>query len=353
MQVKENPPAVPEQFQGLVSSLIAINNDYCATFRKQAKMLKEYQRKHPTKIVVFKCMDGRIGFPKFTGTPLGFLRNFRNLGGQFNFGWKGLKAAVTDVVQKSHDEGRGSLAIITYHYSKGDSKRGCAGHKCNIDASITGAMAFKRQLKGSYAGLPFSFFPIVVGIETDEEALKFHSGNGEVFDLAQVNEDITSDEMFEKLLSLYTDIPGNVLDDLNPLLMGNIKHIKQIRASDRLLTDLEHGEWIVGAGGATAYDWLHVPNTALLVGQYNPNIERPIKEALGVIRKNWTPGKKFLYMAAASYGGNNYEQLVVPEVKYYARMIHETADKFYPELISDMYRVRGLVNIETQVLKLF
>ncbi|NTV41156.1 MAG: hypothetical protein HGA61_02685 [Candidatus Moranbacteria bacterium] len=352
MTTKENLQ-IPEDFQVLVSNLLEINTNYCEEFRKQARMLKEYQRKHPTRIMVFKCMDGRIAFPTFTETPLGFLRNFRNLGGQFNFGWKGLKAAVTDFVQKSHDEGRGSLGIVTYHYSKGDPKRGCAGHKCNVGASIDGAMAFKRQLRRAYEGLPFGFFPIVVGIETDEEALKLHNGGGDVFDLSQVSADITADAMFEKLLALYRHIPGNILDDLNPLLMGNVRHIKKVRSSERLPANLEHSEWIIGAGGASAYDWLHVPNTALLVGQYNPNIERPIKEALGVVRKNWQPGKKFLYMSAASYGGNNYEQLVKDEVKYYARIILETAQTHYPELISDMFRVRALVDVRTQEMKLF
>lgn len=353
MQVKENLLSVPEQFQGLVSELIQINKDYCHEFRSQAQLLKKYKLEHPTKVMVFKCMDGRIAFPTFTETPLGFLRNFRNLGGQFNLGWKGLKAALTGVVQKSHDEGRGTLAIITYHFSKGDPKRGCAGHKCNVKASIDGAMAFKKQIKEAYNGLPYHFFPIVVGIETDEEALIFHNGNGNLFDLATVDGNITEDEMFGKLLSLYEYIPAAILADLNPILMGNVNHIKKVRSSSRQIADLEHGEWIVGAGGATAYEWLHVPNAAILVGQYNPNIERPIREALGVIRKSWKPGKKFLYMSAASYGGNNYEQLVIPEVKYYARIIRETAEKFHPELIPDMYRVRALVNAETQVMKLF
>jgi hypothetical protein len=355
MQAKKDISSIPEEYRGLVLKLIGINQDYCLEFRKQAQMLNEHVRKHPTKIMVFKCMDGRILFSSFTGTPLGFLRNFRNLGGQFDFGWKGLKAALTSTVQKNHEEGRGCLAIITYHHSKGDNaKRGCAGYKCNVKASIDGAMAFKRQIKDAYRGLPYHIFPIVVGIETDEESLKFHNGNGKFLDLASddIKPSITEDEMFEKLLDLYEHIPGNILADLNPLLMGNVKHVNKIRASNRPITKLEHREWIIGVGGASAYDWLHVPNTALLVGQYNPNIEKPIAEALRVIRSSWEPGKKFLYMSAASYGGNNYEQLVMPEVKYYARSIRETAEKFYPEMLQDMYLVRALVDSYTQEIKI-
>jgi hypothetical protein len=336
--------------------LIEINKDYCHEFRKQAQMLNDYVIKHPTKIMVFKCMDGRILFSSFTETPLGSLRNFRNLGGQFDLGWKGLKAAFTSTVQKNHDEGRGCLAIITYHYSKGDVKRGCAGYKYNIKASIDGAMALKKQIKDAYRGVPYHVFPIVVGIETDLESLIFHNGkvDGKAVsvNLAEMRSNITSEEMFGELLSLYPYIPGNILADLNPLLMGNMRHIERIRTSNRPIADLEHGEWILGVGGASAYDWLHVPNTALLVGQYNPNIEKPISEALHVIRNSWEPGKKFLYMSAASYGGNNYESLVMPEVRYYARSIRETAEKFYPEMLPDMYLVRALVDSYTQEIKI-
>jgi hypothetical protein len=349
---KKDLSTVPEEYIGLVLKLIAINKDYCQEFRKQAQMLNEYLLRHPTQIVVFKCMDGRILFSSFTETPLGSLKNFRNLGGQFNMGWKGLKEALTTTVQKNHDEGRGCLAIVTYHYSKGDPKRGCAGYKYNIKASIEGAMQFKRQIKDAYRELPYHIFPIVVGIETDDESLKFHNGNGEYLDLATVDPDITNDEMFNKLLDLYDVIPGCVLADLNPLLMGNVKHTNRIKASNRPLTDMEHGEWIVGAGGATAYEWLHVPNTALLVGQYNPNIERPISEALHVIRNSWVPGKKFLYMSAASYGRSNHPQLVLPEVRYYSRMIHETCEKFFPEMLKDMYPVKALVDSHTQLIKI-
>lgn len=353
MQAKKDLSVIPAEFIGLVLKLMEINKDYCKEFRRQAQMLNDHVRKHPTKIMVFKCMDGRILFSSFTETPLGSLRNFRNLGGQFDLGWKGLKAALTSTVQRNHEEGRGCLAIITYHHSKGDPKRGCAGYKCNVKASIEGAMAFKKQIRDAYRGLPYHIFPIVVGIETDEESLKFHNGAGKSLDLAcDADPNISEDEMFNKLLDLYDYIPGNILADLSPLLMGNVRHIEKIRSSNRPITELEHGEWIVGVGGASAYDWLHIPNTALLVGQYNPNIEKPIAEALKVIRHNWKPGKKFLYMSAASFGGNNYEQLVMPEVRYYARSIRETAEKFYPELLPDMYLVRALVDSYTQLIKI-
>jgi hypothetical protein len=57
-------------------------------------------------------------------------------------------------------------------------------------------------------------------------------------------------------------------------------------------------------------------------------------------------------MSAASYGSNNHEQLVMPEVRYYARSIRETAEQFFPEMLPDMFLVRALVDSYTQEMRI-
>ena len=57
-----------------------------------------YQSQHPTAIAVLKCMDGRINIPVATGTPIGLLMPFRNLGGRFDLGWPHLGEVVTQYV---------------------------------------------------------------------------------------------------------------------------------------------------------------------------------------------------------------------------------------------------------------
>jgi hypothetical protein len=119
---------------------------------------------------------------------------------------------------------------------------------------------------------------------------------------------------------------------------------------------MDHGEWIVGVGGASAFDFLHVPNTAIIVGQYNPNLGRVIKQALKVIKDHWKEGNKFLALTAASYGktpmGMVYEQHVMEDVRYYNRLIREVAGKHFPELVPHMLPVRVLVDAETQKMKI-
>jgi len=96
---------------------------------------KRYLAEHPTAILVLKCMDGRINIPIATNTPAGIIQPFRNLGGMFNLGWPHLGETLADAVNKSVNRGRRSLIMITYHYSKGSERRGCAGFNYCTDAA--------------------------------------------------------------------------------------------------------------------------------------------------------------------------------------------------------------------------
>ena len=354
---RRNPLFVPVEFQDMVDQLMLINEDYVKRYTSQILELEKYKIQHPTKMLVFKCGDGRLLFAGFCETKLGYLRNFRNIGGKFNFGWKALRDVMTRMVQQAHDEKKGCLAIITYHFSKGDNKhRGCAGHKYDIAASLAGATGFKRQLERAYRGLEHQIIPIVVGIETDEEALIFHNDHDEkVIDVAKLPTEITEEEVFLLLSAQHAEMPLEMRLDLLPLIMGNIRHRAKVIESKRPIVEMEHNEWIIGVGGATAFDFLHVPNTAIIVGQYNPNLEKVIRQALGVIKNHWKPGKKFLSLAAAIYSSDKskhlYEQHAMEDVRYYNRLTREVAQEYYRELVPHMHQVRALVDVETQKMK--
>ena len=98
---------------------------YCSpeTFLARERYLAE----HPTAIVVLKCMDGRINIPVATNTPPGIIQPIRNLGGMFNLGWPHLGEVLANHVHERVSTGRRVLMLITYHFSKGDKHRGCAG----------------------------------------------------------------------------------------------------------------------------------------------------------------------------------------------------------------------------------
>jgi hypothetical protein len=138
---------------------------------------ERYLAKHPTAIAVLKCMDGRINIPVATQTPVGILMPFRNLGGMFDLGWPHLGEVLAHYVQRMVTEGRRVLILITYHYSKGDPRRGCAGFGHDTAAALAHTREIRGQVEHIFGVGHATVYPLVCGFETDEDALTLH-GNG-------------------------------------------------------------------------------------------------------------------------------------------------------------------------------
>jgi len=145
---------------------------------------RRYQAEHPTAILAFKCMDGRIHLPYITKTPLGIIQPFRNLGGAFDIGWPHLGELVTHEVLRAVEAGRRVLILVTYHHSRGERSRGCSGFDFDLEAARSSAFAFRRQLESVFGSDHQTVYPLVVGIETDEDALTLHWDRGTAIDLA-------------------------------------------------------------------------------------------------------------------------------------------------------------------------
>ncbi len=78
-------------------------------------------------------MDGRENIPVVTNALVGILMPFRNLGGQFDLGWPHLGEVFAHHAQRTVSQGCRVLILITYHFSKGDVRRGCAGFGFDTD----------------------------------------------------------------------------------------------------------------------------------------------------------------------------------------------------------------------------
>jgi len=260
-----------------------------------------YLARHPTAIAVMKCMDGRINIPVATRTPLGIIQPFRNLGGMFDLGWPHLGEVLANHVHRMVAAGRRVLTLITYHYSKGDPRRGCAGFNYDTAAAVAHTYAIKRQMEHTFGKGHETVYPVVCGFETDEDALVLHGANGERLDLASL-EPGQSATLAPRLAALLPDMPAQVRDDLLPLLHGNLDHIAEVRRSERAL-DIEHREWMICLG--RGFDFLHMPNLALIVGPYSPNLDDPIRKAAGIIEANMDAGRiprdGFLLLASVPY----------------------------------------------------
>lgn len=257
--------------------------------------------RHPTAIVVMKCMDGRINIPIATQTPKGMILPFRNLGGIFNLGWPHLGETLTAAIDKVVRHGRQALVMITYHYSKGDERRGCAGFHYRTDDARAHTFDIQREVSTLFGAAHGTVYPLVCGFETDEEALVVHGCNGQTLHMAELTE-ADLETLPARLLQLLPDMPTQIRADLLPLLQGNFRHMAALRPLNRTL-DIEHREWMLCIG--RGFDWLHLPNLALIIGPYSPDLADPVRKAAGIIRANMRAGRipddGFLLLSSVPY----------------------------------------------------
>jgi Carboxysome Shell Carbonic Anhydrase len=262
---------------------------------------QRYMAQHPSAVAAFKCMDGRINLSVATHTPLGIIQPFRNLGGMFNLGWPHLGEVLANYVHDQVSTGRRVLLLITYHYSKSDKQRGCAGFNYDTDAARAHTYAIKLQIEHVFGAVHGTVYPIVCGFETDEDALVLHGTNGDMLDLSQLAAH-DRDGLRPRLEQIFPDMPSQIRHDLEPLVLGNMDRIVEVRNMERTL-DVEHREWMICVG--RGFDFLHMPNLALIIGPYSPDLAEPIDQAAGIIDANMRAGRipddGFLLLASVPY----------------------------------------------------
>ncbi len=275
-----------------------------------------YLAEHPTAIMALKCMDGRINIAVATRTPKGIVQPFRNLGGRFDLGWPHLGEVLAEYVQDVVRSGRRVLALLTYHFSKGDPARGCAGFGYDTAAARAHVFALRSQFEQVFGRGHGTVYPLVCGFETDEEALVLHAAGeadqagGATLDLAALAADdaaATEAQLCQRLGHLFPDMPAQVRHDLAPLVAGNLAHIAEVRQRPRAVDaeqrDIEHREWMICLG--RGFDFLHTPNQALIIGPYSPDLADPVRQAAAIIEANMAGGRipadGFLLLASSPY----------------------------------------------------
>ena len=248
----------------------------------------EYVEKHPTLILVFKCMDGRIDLSHITGVPSGVFKPYRNIGGIFDLGWPLLSRIVIDQVREALNRRRKVLVLITYHYSKGHVHRGCAGHNHDTDAAYCAARRLQEQFAQVFDH-DFNVYPIVAAVETDCDELQFHpKGEGERLRVADILNEPES-KISGRIKALYPDMGRTLRKDLLPLVLGNCKYVLGLRRRPRAEGALVHCESIVAVG--TGFDWLRRPNTALIVGPYAIRWQKAVVTAGRITLQNLREGR--------------------------------------------------------------
>lgn len=345
---------IAERLQWLRQLSANHSRDFCSPESYLNRV--RYKAKHPTHLMAFKCMDGRIHLPHITKTPRGIIQPFRNLGGAFDLGWPYLGEIMANSVMRAVGEGRRVLILVTYHFSRGDRIRGCAGFGYDTARAVGSAFDFMRQVEGVFGADQRVVCPIVVGVETDDDALIFHGRNGEALDLSDFSTDdegSLNDRLRHAIGSTYPGMPPEIAADLLPLALGNLKHIAEVRREERAL-DIEHREWVLCVG--RGFDFLHVPNTALIVGPYSPNIAEPIAQAAGIIKSNMQEGRipddGMVLLASSPFYeiGVDYRR-AVEKSRFLCRFSAETIKREVPFIHERMIRRTCVLNWETREME--
>ena len=340
-----------------IDYLLDVNARHSQEFKSPKTFLdrKLYREKHPLEISALKCMDGRLHLPKITKTALGIIQPWRNVGGKFDLGWTGFKESISGWVEYSIGRERSCLVIATYHFSRGDKHRGCAGFNYDTDAARASALALRNQFQRVF-GNGNAVYPIMVGIETDLDALILH-GDDESrapVDLAAVT-DASEGNLQNILRDLYPAMPAQIMRDFIPLVSGNIENIRETKATNRPAADTLHKEWVLAVG--RGFDWLHEANTAIIVGPFDPELRLPIATAARLLLSNLNEGRipkedGVVLMSSAPYRElAGYDRPGAEEkAKWVAQFALKVITEETPELLLYLKRLTATMDINTREL---
>ncbi len=342
-----------EKQKDLVKFILERNKLQSADFRSPGSQLARrlYRAQHPSEIIALKCMDGRLNLAVMTNTPPGIIKPYRNIGGKFDLGWPFFGRLMLDDIEYAVSKGRPVYVLSTYHFSKGDVHRGCAGHKYDTDAARAGALRLRDQFESAFGSNNTTVFSLVVGIETDEGGLVFHGKGKRTFDIAD-HTDASLESIHSELRHMYPDIPDNVLEDLLPLVVGNQKYVRDIRAAHRPVVEMEHKEQIIAVG--RGFDWLHLPNRALMIGPYDPRWEDAVAVAgtiiLGNMKAKRIPEKEgALLLVLAPFRSIGADQGVADEkALFLAREAERVLREKVPAIMKKLKILVGTVDMNTR-----
>ena len=333
-----------------IDYLLDLNAHHHQSFINLATERRRYKGEHPTEIAALLCMDGRIHLPLMTQTALGIIQTYRNLGGQFNLGWPFFQTTINNWVQYSISRGRRCLVFITYHFSRGDAHRGCRGFNYDTDASRNAAIKLKDQFNRVYDKCAVE--AIVCGIETDLDALILHGENGHAIDLAKVKESTKNVDVEGMLRSLYPSIHEQIMRDMMPLVEGNIRHIAEIRASNRPIAESEHKEWVVGVG--RGFDWVYALNIAFIVGTQDPDFSVAIETAAILLKDNVDAGRVnpngIVLMTSADYRDTTGAEHLLAKEKalFLSKCALDIVKAKVPDLMPHLNILTGCTDLNTR-----
>lgn len=340
--------------EGLIEYLLRRNREQVYAYRQTALDREKYLSSHPTFIAAAKCSDGRVHIPALANIPFGIVTPFRNIGGEFDFGWRDFYHDVKAWVQSAihshipHDHKR-CVFLSTYHWSEGSKERGCRGHGYNQARSVTAAEQLAYDCGAIFGKGRGVVYPLTLGIETDSDAFIFHGQNDQLLDTRQII-GRSELEIVPILQELWPDMTPKMWEDLAHIVYGNVQHVDQVARTRREPSTAGHKEqiFVVGRG----VHWIHEPNRAMIVGPYSPNLSEPIATAALQILENLKGShisdddkkKGWVLMTSALCGEPADWEHAIYKARSLARTAIKTISKEVPELLENMHTLFGITN---------
>ena len=135
---------------------------------------------------------------------------------------------------------------------------------------------------------------------------------------------------------------------------GNIRHVAEVRRAAREL-DVEHREWVICLG--RGFDWLHMPNQALIIGPYSPDLADPVRNAAGILQSNMTSGRipsdGFLLLASVPYAEIGVDRARAElKSRFLSDFAAEVITREFPQLAEKMHRRTAVLNWGSRNLEL-
>ncbi|MEW8466937.1 MAG: hypothetical protein AB2637_00305, partial [Candidatus Thiodiazotropha sp.] len=139
-----------------------------------------------------------------------------------------------------------------------------------------------------------------------------------------------------------------------PLVEGNLDHVHEARQLQREL-DIVHREWMICIG--RGFDFLHMPNLALIIGPYSPNLGDPIDKAAGIIENNMHAGRipddGFLLLASVPYQDVGVDRArATVKSRFLSNFAADRIRSIHPELAQKMTVKTAVLNWHSRRLEM-
>ena len=104
------------------------------------------------------------------------------------------------------------------------------------------------------------------------------------------------------------------------------------------------------------FDWLHLPNVALIIGPYSPDLADPIRQAAGIIQANMRAGRipddGFLLFSSVPYEDIGVDRArAVLKSRFMARFAADVVRESHPDLAARMTVRQTVLNWHSRAVE--